>query len=301
MRHAIVYVERIMFIFRCISLKTSVDQLKERLQSSAITETELRAELTCLNKERSEQSHSIASTQDKLKHLQKLLATNENERRVLTERLEAAQSTNNELHIQQLSQQDLIQRMQNQVAELEVQKATLEAQLRIAKWNQEGACTGDIDHCPHYNADDISSQLMKAQREKNDLRLKVEKLNEKVREAENEKLTRPNIGEYDSNRLQESRDVTQKSSHNFETNLIKQENHDLKIKIRRLETLLAEKESELARLRAKIIENLNVGPLHDDSDKYRSVALKSERLLESREQVHRQQMLQLENQVNSLF
>lgn len=295
-------------------MKTSVEQLKERLQSTAITETELRAELSCLQKERSEQSHSIASSQDKMKHFQKLLTNNDNDRRVMAERLDVAQCSINELQRQQQSQQDIIQRMQNQTAELEVQKSTLEAQLRIAKWNQESGCGGgaDPDHCPHHSNDEISSQLLKTQREKNELRLKVETLHEKLRQIENDKLSKfsENVhfdrsekkhfkdGEYDSNRMQDTRDAggAIKPTYNFETSIIKQENHDLKIKIRRLETLLAEKESELARLRAKLIENLKVGP-HEDTEKYRSAQLKSERLLETREQHHRQQVLQLENQV----
>lgn len=292
-------------------MKTSVEQLKERLQSAAITETELRAELSCMQKERSEQSHSITSSQDKLKQLQKLLANNDNDRRIMTERLESAQCSINELHRQQQSQQDIIQRLQNQTAELEVQKSTLEAQLRIAKWNQESGC-GDAANCAHHGNDELSSQLLKTQREKNELRLKVETLNEKLRQIENDKLSKfsENVnfdrsekrnfkdGEYDSNRMQESREagVSFKPNYNFETSLIKQENHDLKIKIRRLETLLAEKESELARLRTKLIENLKVGPT-EDSEKYRVAQLKSERLLDTREQHHRQQVLQLENQV----
>lgn len=293
-------------------MKTSVEQLKERLQSAAITETELRAELSCLQKERSKQCHSIASSQDKLKHLQKLFTNSDNDRRVMAERLEAAQCSINELHRQQQSQQDLIQRMQNQTAELEVQKSTLEAQLRITKWNQESGCGGDLDHCAHNVNDDISSQLLKTQREKNELRLKIETLNEKLRQIENDNLSKfsenahfdrsekKNFkdGEYDSNRVLESRDAAGvlKPNYNFETSLIKQENHDLKIKIRRLETLLAEKETELARLRAKLIENLRVGP-NEDSEKYRAAQLKTERLYEASEQHHRQQVLQLENQV----
>lgn len=292
-------------------MKNSVEQLKERLQSAAITETELRAELSCLQKERSEQSHSITSSQDKLKHLQKLLTNNDNDRRVMAERLEAAQCSINELHRQQQSQQDIIQRMQNQTAELEVQKSTLEAQLRIAKWNQESGCSGDADHCPHHSNDEISSQLLKTQREKNELRLKVEMLNEKLRQIENDKLSKFSEtvhfdrsekrnfkdGECDSNRMQDSRDAgaALKPNYNFETSLIKQENHSLKLKIRQLETHLAAKESELARLRAKLIENLQVGP-SEDSEKYRAVQAKSERLLDAREQHHRQQVLQLENQ-----
>lgn len=289
---------------RCIALKTSVDQLKERLQNAAITETELRGELSCLQKERTEQVHSITSSQDKLKHLQKSLANTDNERRIMTERLDAAQSSINELHRSQQTQQDVIQRLQNQTAELEVQKSTLEAQLRIAKWNHGN---GDGESCTHNN-DDVSSQLLKTQREKNELRLKVETLNEKLRQIESDKLSKfsenaqydrcekkhYNDGEYDSNRMADSSSKNN-LNYNLDYSLIKQENHDLKIKIRRMETLLAEKESELARLRAKYIESLKCPT--DDSEKHRAVQLKSERLLDAREQYHRQQVLQLENQV----
>lgn len=266
--------------------------MKERLQSAAITEAELRSELTCLQKERTEHNHIIGSSQDKLKHLQKALANSDNERRIMSERVEAAQSTINELHRGQQSLQDTIQRLQNQSAELEVQKSTLDAQLRIAKWNQGNGGGGSAEAY-----DDISSQLLKTQREKNELRLKVETLNEKLRKAETDQFGKYperalRDGEYDSNRMQDS-SVAGKDQLNYklEYSLIKQENHDLKIKIRRLETLLAEKESELARLRTKVLENLKC-PTDD-----RAAQLKSERMQDAREQHHRQQVLQLENQV----
>lgn len=287
---------------RCVALKTSVDQLKERLQNAAIIETELRGELNCIQKERSEQSHNLTATQEKVKHMQKSLSNCENERRILADRLDTTQAALNEQHRVQQSQQDVIQRLQNQVAELEVQKSTIEAQLRIAKWNHG---SNDPDGCVH-NIDDVSSQLMKTQREKNELRLKVEMLNEKLRHAESNKLskfseTRPydcpeknnlNDYEYDSNRFNDS---SRKECNNPEHNSLRQENHDLKIKIRRLETLLAEKEAELTRLRTKLIESTKCP---DDSDKYRAAQLKSERLLDIREQHHRQQISQLENQVS---
>lgn len=298
--------------FRCVALKTSVDQLKERLQSAAITETELRSELTCLQKERSEQGHNLIAGHDKVKQLQKALSSSENERHLFSERLEAAQATINELHRNQQSLQDHTQRLQDQVAELEVQKSTIEAQLRIVKWNQ-----GNTDQsCCGHATDDISSQLLKAQREKNELRLKVEMLNEKLRQVENEKLSKfsenaqfdrcekkhYDDGEYDSNRVATDkfglRDGVDKTSLNygFDYSLMKQENQDLKIKIRRLETLLAEKESEIARLRTKLIDPSVKCP-KDDTEKYRLAQLQSERLLDAREQHHRQQVLQLENQV----
>lgn len=280
--------------------------MKERLQNAAIIETELRGELNCIQKERSEQTHNLTATQEKIKHMQKSLSNSENERRILTDRLDTTQAALNEQHRVQQSQQDVIQRLQNQVAELEVQKSTIEAQLRIAKWNHGN---NDPDSCVH-NIDDVSSQLLKAQREKNELRLKVEMLNEKLRHAESNKLskfseTRPydcpekldfSDYEYDSNKFADS---SRKECNNPEHNSLRQENHDLKIKIRRLETLLAEKEAELTRLRTKLIESTKC-PV-DDLEKHRAAQLKSERLLDIREQHHRQQITQLENQVQRFF
>lgn len=286
-------------------MKSSVDQLKERLQNAAIIETELRGELNCLQKERSEQLHTLTATQEKMKQMQKALSNGENERRILADRLDTTQSTLNEQHRSQQSQQDVIQRLQNQVAELEVQKSTIEAQLRIAKWNQGN----DPDGCVH-NIDDVSSQLMKAQREKNELRVKVEMLNEKLRNAESTKLSkfsesRPydcpekvNFSdyEYDSNKFTDS---SRRECTNSDHNSLKQENHDLKIRIRRLETQIAEKDAELTRLRTKILDTTKCPT--DDIEKHRAAQLKSERLLDIREQHHRQQITQLENQVSILL
>lgn len=277
--------------------------MKERLQNAAIIETELRGELNCNQKERSEQNHALVTTREKLKHMQKTLSNNENEKRLLAERMESTQAALNELHHNQQSQQDVIQRLQNQIAELEVQKSTVEAQLRIAKWNQGN---NEPDKCLH-NIDDISSQLLKTQREKNELRLKIEILNEKLRNVESDKLSKfsesrqydcpeklhSNDFEYDSNKLM---DAKQKQCNITEHGILKQENHELKIRIRRLEAHLAEKESEYARLKAKLIESSKC--TIEDMDKHRTAQLKSERLLDIREQSHRQQINQLENQVN---
>lgn len=296
-----------LYLTRCVALKTSVDQLKERLQSAAITETELRGELNCLQKERSEQSHCLIAAQDKLKQMQKNLSNSENERHIVAERLDAAQNSLNDVHRNQQSQQDAIQRLQDQSAELEVQKSTLEAQLRIAKWNGGGGGGGDQAFCGH-GGDDMSGQLLKTQREKNELRLKVETLNEKLRHIENEKLSKFSEGksydrgdkkhygdgEYDTNRTHEKDSL----NYNLDYSIIKQENQDLKIKIRRMETMLAEKESELARLKTKLLDSSKC-PV-DDADRYRAAQLQSERLLDVREQHHRQQVLQLENQVGIL-
>lgn len=277
------------------------------MQNAAIIETELRGELNCLQKERTEQVHSLTATQEKMKHVQKSLSNSENERRILADRLDTTQSALNEMHRSQQSQQDVIQRLQNQVADLEVQKSTIEAQLRIAKWNQGSG--GDGDGCVH-NMEDVSGQLLKAQREKNELRLKIEMLNEKLRQSETNKLSKFSESrpydcpekvalsdyEYDSNKLADS---SRKECNVPEHNTLRQENHDLKIKVRRLETLLAEKECELTRLRTKLLENTKCPS--DDIEKYRAAQRKSERLLDIREQHHRQQITQLENQVGFSF
>lgn len=80
-------------------------------------------------------------------------------------------------------------------------------------------------------------------------------------------------------------------------NHLDQENRELRIKIRRLESDLAEKEAELIRLRS-----LRPADVHFDKsselEQVRAAQLQAERLLEAREQSHRQQVLRLENQVN---
>lgn len=308
---------------RCVALKTTVDQLKERLQVAAITETELRGELNCLQKQGAEQSHNAIANQDKMKQIQKSLSSSENERRILNERLDAAQNTINDLRRSQQSQQDSIQRQQEQLAEMEVQKSALESQLRIAKWNDGSDQVGNVGE------EDLSRQLMNTQREKAELKGKVEALNEKVRHLENLKSSKfsgqvkfdrsekslygGNDGEYDSNRMETDSlfsrgggggggggtgHMSLNSGFNcgLDHSLIEQENRDLRMKVRRMETLLAEKESELARAKAKVFENPKCLP--GDSDRYRSAQLQAERLLDAREQSHRQQVLRLENQVS---
>ncbi|XP_055612940.1 rootletin isoform X2 [Uranotaenia lowii] len=317
---------------RCSALKSTVDQLKERLQAAAITETELRGEIAGLQRHNADQAHTFALGQDKLKQVQKSLTTSENERRVLSERLDAAQHTMNELRRNQQAAQDQTQRLQEQIAECEVQKSALESQLRLAKWNQEnaeqfgGGTGGDQD---------LARQLVNSQRDRNELRNKVEALNEKVRHMENEKrgLERGSskfssqvpfdrsekeryagdvTGEMDSNRLDTSGNYgagisntlkSNKSSCGLDHAQIEQESRELRIKVRRLETLLAEKEAELARAKTKMLESPAKsmgGGSSVDVERYRSAQLQAERLLDAREQSHRQHVLRLENQISML-
>ncbi|XP_055383850.1 rootletin [Condylostylus longicornis] len=294
---------------RCTSLKTTLDQLKDRLQKAALVETELRGEIAGLNKEKAEQGHCVQAGQDKMKQLQKNLQAIENEKKILAERLDAAQNNQNELRRNQQAQQDLAQRLQQQVADLEVQKSSLESQLRIAKWNQENADTGGQGG----NDGDLSRQLLAAQREKSELKSKLEALKEKVKDMEdrpskfsgNVKFDRSEKGVYgldgsmDSNRL-ETESYLRQGNYNcgLDHALIEQENRDLRMKVRRLETQLAEKEAELARVKARAIENSK--SLGGESDRYRSAQMQAEKLLDAREQAHKQQVLRLENQISML-
>ncbi|XP_062565905.1 rootletin isoform X1 [Armigeres subalbatus] len=320
---------------RCAALKSTVDQLKERLQASAITETELRGEIAGLQRHNTDQGHTFALGQDKLKQLQKSLTNSENERRVLSERLDASQHTLNELRRSQQASQDQTQRLQEQVAECEVQKSALESQLRLAKWNQEnaeqfgGGTGGDQD---------LARQLISSQRDRTELRNKLEAMKEKVRHMENEKLGLEkngskfsghvqfdrseksmlgDSGELDSNRLESigyagmgSGGV--KYSCGLDHAQIEQESRDLRMKVRRMETLLAEKEAELARAKTKMLESPAKSSLSgyggggggatasSDVERHRNAQIQAERLLDAREQSHRQQVLRLENQISML-
>ncbi|XP_053659814.1 rootletin [Anopheles marshallii] len=302
---------------RCVALKSTVDQLKERLQAAAITETELRGEISGLQRHNADQSHTFALGQDKLKQLQKTLTGSENERRVLAERLDASQHTINELRRNQQAAQDGTTRLQEQLAECEVQKSTLESQLRLAKWNQEtseqlAATGGNLGGGGAGASGDqeLARQLISSQRERNELRNQVETLNEKIRTLERDKRSAGKYdrsekktagGEYDSNRME---------STGYNCGLdhaqIEQEGRELRMKVRRLETLLAEKEAELARSRAKLLESpskassLGGGSAGADVERYRSAQVQAERLLDAREQSHRQQVTRLENQITML-
>ena len=301
---------------RCVALKTTIDQLKDRVQAAAITETELKAEINCLNKERSDQGQHLVIGQDKIKHVQKSLTNSENERRVLAERLDQAQNTINELRRSQQSNQDNIQRMQEQLAEMEVSKSSLESQLRIAKWNQEnpdatcsgggGGGGGGGDKNNDFDG-----------RENSEMRRKIDSLNEKVRILEQEKRyggggggatsgskfsghvqfdrseKYDGHGEYDSNRME-----TDRFSCGLDHTQIENECRDLRMKVRRLETLLAEKEAELARVKAKFSESPKCST--NDAERYRHAQLQAERLLDARENSHKQQILRLENQISML-
>jgi rootletin len=203
-----------------------------------------------------------------------------------------------------------MQRMQEQLAEMEVKNSALESQLRITKWNQ--------DNPDNYGGggNDQSGGDFK-DREKSEMRRKIDTLNEKVRILEQEKrygggggATSSKFsghvqfdrsekydghGEYDSNRLE----TENRFSCGLDHVQIENECRDLRMKVRRLETQLAEKEAELARAKAKHAES---GPkcASNDAERYRQAQLQAERLLDARENSHRQQIMRLENQISML-
>jgi rootletin len=293
---------------RCVALKTTIDQLKDRLQAAAIAETELKAEINSLHKERVDQGQHLVIEQDKTKHIQKSLTNSENERRVLAERLDQAQNSINELRRSQQSASDNVARLQEQLADMEVQKSSLESQLRIVRWNQ------DIPGPPTSSAPGATGAALNDV-EKMDLRKKIETLNEKIRILENEKnkssgghatsgskfsghvqFDRPEKydGEYDSNRIENASNFSCGLDHSQ----IESESRELRMKVRRLETQLAEKEADLARAKARFAESPKCAS--NDADRYRQAQMQAERLLDARENSHRQQIVRLENQISML-
>lgn len=303
---------------RCVALKTTIDQLKDRLQAAAIAETEFKAEINALNKEKADQGQHLIISQDKIKHIQKQLTNSENERRVLAERLDQAQNATNELRRTQQSNQDNMQRMQEQLAEMEVKNSSLESQLRITKWNQDNP-----DNYGNSGGEQASGDFK--DREKSEMRRKIDMLNEKVRILEQEKRyggggggatsskfsghvqfdrsekydSGGHHGEYDSNRLETD---SSRFSCGLDHVQIENECRDLRIKVRRLETQLAEKEAELARAKAKHAESGGGGGkcASNDVERYRQAQMQAERLLDARENSHRQQIMRLENQISML-
>lgn len=82
---------------------------------------------------------------------------------------------------------------------------------------------------------------------------------------------------------------------------LEHENRELRLKIRKLETQLAEKEAELIRAKSTYIHSSSLLDTSRDRsgelERIRAAQLQAEKLLEAREQSHRQQVSRLENQV----
>jgi rootletin len=80
---------------------------------------------------------------------------------------------------------------------------------------------------------------------------------------------------------------------------LEQENRDLRMQLRRLEAQLMDKEAEITRLRSQLSSDMKPDRTAE-IERLRAAQLQAERLLEAREQSHRQQVLRLENQVITL-
>jgi len=103
--------------------------------------------------------------------LQKQLSNTENDRRILSERLETVQQTLSNLKHTNQSLIDQNARLQNELANNEVQRSALESQLRLSTWPSEGVVTKD---------EELLRQLQTAQRERSEMRGRVDALSDKV-------------------------------------------------------------------------------------------------------------------------
>lgn len=101
------------------------------------------------------------------------MANTENEKRVIQERYDSTQVTVNELRRINQQLQDQVARMNTELANNEVLRSGLESQLRLAQWPQDSGSTTHRD-------EDLLRQLHTTQRERSELRGKVDSLTGKV-------------------------------------------------------------------------------------------------------------------------
>ncbi|XP_024946085.1 rootletin isoform X3 [Cephus cinctus] len=287
---------------RCASLKSTIEQLNLALERASSGESELRNEINILQRNLMETSATAQNNNEKLKQLQKQLSNAENERRVLSERLDSAQQLVTELRHTNQTLLDQVARLQNELANNEVQRSGLEAQLRLSSWPQEGSSSKD---------EELVRQLQTAQRERSEMRGKIEALHDKVKllEADKRNLERQLSSVRPGSIRSKSYERPEKAhaelmGSNINIDNLEQENRELRLKIRRLETQLAEKEAELIRAKSTHSHSHSTLDLSRDRtgeiERLRAAQLQAEKLLEAREQSHRQQVLRLENQIQLL-
>ncbi|KAG6445050.1 hypothetical protein O3G_MSEX003660 [Manduca sexta] len=304
---------------RCTSLKGTVEQLSASLQKAAAAESELRAAVGKAQRALSEAKNNEQNALDKLRQIQKSVSNCENERRVLTEKLESAKAALGEFKRQNSSLEDQVHRLTNQLANVEVQRSGLESQLRMTTWDGKESSDSELER-----------ELHALQRERSELKAKNDALQESMRKIEAERRitgTRPSALRSKSHDrtdksvyysdLDSGPDSTKDSStHCYkekeipcrdkgfgtDLSLLELENRELRMKIRRLEKELADKESELAMARSRYLSELSSASpnCRSDVEHYRQAALQAERLLEAREASHRQQIMRLENQAAQL-
>ncbi|KAM3959769.1 LOW QUALITY PROTEIN: ciliary rootlet coiled-coil, rootletin [Aphomia sociella] len=306
---------------RCTSLKGTVEQLSTSLQKAAAAESELRAELSKTQRQLNEAKNNEHNALDKLRQIQKSIATCENDRRVLSEKLESAKSALGEMKRLNATLEDQVHRLTTQLANVEVQRSGLESQLRMTTWDGKESCDSELER-----------ELHNLQRDRSELKAKCDALTDTVRKLEAERrMVRPSaLRSKSHDRTEKSvyysdldsgpdstKDSIRPATHMCtcykesavtkdksytDVSLLELENRELRMKIRRLEKELSDKESELALARNRYLGDLSTcsPSRRADVDRYRQAALQAERLLEAREASHRQQIMRLENQASQL-
>ncbi|XP_066156628.1 rootletin isoform X1 [Euwallacea fornicatus] len=319
---------------RCVSLKSTIDQLNCSLEKASNGESELKSELQRLQRNLYESASSQHSESERLKQMQKALSNCENERRILNERLEITQNNLAEMRRNNQILQDQVTRLNNELANNEVQKSALESQLRLAQWPADTPAGA-------HQEEELRMQLHSVQKERNDLRAKVDSMNNKLRQLEGENRNLERLASKPSGTLSKTKtylrpekstyDGVDKSAYDrsektyekiekysplekydrsgpekyeldasvTELDRYEQENRELRVRISRLEAELAEKDAELARLRTQR-PSLDAKFDRAEIERYRAAQLQAERLLEAREQSHRQQISRLESQIKLL-
>ncbi|XP_076662657.1 ciliary rootlet coiled-coil, rootletin isoform X2 [Andrena cerasifolii] len=288
---------------RCASLKSTVEQLNVALEKASNSESELKGEINSLQRNVMELTTTLQASNEKIKQLQKQLTNTENERRILSERVESLQQSLSDMKHTNQTLTDQITRLQNELANNEVQRCTLESQLRLVSYpTQEESANKD---------DELLRQLQTAQRERSEMRGKVDALADKVKLLETDKrnLERQLSLLKSTSARSKSYERPEKAhtellGSSFDLDHFEQENRELRLKLRRLETQLAEKEAELIRVKSSYTHTHSVFDYSRDRtgeiERLRAAQLQAEKLLEAREQSHRQQVLRLENQIQLL-
>ncbi|XP_043519039.1 rootletin isoform X2 [Frieseomelitta varia] len=284
---------------RCASMKSTIEQLNLALEKASNTESELKNEINSLHHNIMELTTSVQTFNEKNKQLQKQLSNAENERRILSERIESLQQALSDIKHTNQTLTDQITHLQNELANNEVQRCALESQLRMVVYPQEESVN---------KGDELLRQLQIVQRERSEMRGKMEALNDKIKllEADKRNLERQ-LSLLKSTNRSKSYERYEKAhaellGTSFDIEHYEQENRELRLRVRRLETQLAEKEAELIRMKSSYSHSIfdfsrdRTGEV----ERLRAAQLQAEKLLEAREQSHRQQVLRLENQIQLL-
>uniref|UniRef100_A0ABD2WUT6 Rootletin-like coiled-coil domain-containing protein n=1 Tax=Trichogramma kaykai TaxID=54128 RepID=A0ABD2WUT6_9HYME len=300
---------------RCSSLKSTVEQMNRSLESAASAESDMKCEINQLHRSLIEFNAHSQSDTEKMKQLQKQLSTTESERRVLAERLENVQSSLCELRHANQMLSDQNARLQNEVSNSEVLRSGLEAQLRLSSWPSDSrgaACSGGAaNYSDNKDHEEITRQLQQLQRERSELKTKLDLLTDKVKGLENDKrnLERQVSSSRMRSKSYERPEKILTSELSIEQSLnndqLEQENRELRAKVRRLEKQLADREAEISRLKAQVhsssmLELTTRDRSHCELERSRAAQLQAEKLLEAREQSHRQQVIRLESQIHAL-